>query len=214
MPPGAVVGHETSPVEPALWLAGGVDQEKDIASDLGRYLREARASLLGSLEGLSDHDVRRPMTPTGTNLLGLVKHLAGIELGYLGSCVGRPAPVTLPWYADGSVWDGADMWVRAEETREEILGYYRTARRHADESIAQLPLDAPGHVDWWPAEHRDTTFGSLLVRVVAETAQHAGHGDILRELIDGHAGSNTGEVAADSWPAYVEQIQAAADRHR
>jgi hypothetical protein len=185
-----------------------------LAADLQRYLQDSRQSVLASLDGLTEHDVRRPMTPTGTNLLGLVKHLAGLELGYLGDCVGRPAPVTLPWFEDGSVWDGADMWVKSDETREQIVGYYRTAWAHSDESIASLPLDAPGQVTWWAEGKRDTTFGSLLVRMVAETAQHAGHCDILRETIDGHAGSNTGELEADSWPSYVEQIQAAADAHR
>jgi hypothetical protein len=185
-----------------------------IAADLGLYLQQCRDSVVGSLERLSEYDVRRPMTPTGTNLLGLVKHLSGIELGYLGDCVGRPAPLTLPWFADGSVWDGADMWALAEESRETLLEYYRTAWAHADESIATLPLDTPGHVSWWQEGRRDTTFGHLLARVVAETAQHAGHCDIIRELIDGHAGSNTGEVATAEWSSYVTKVQAAADTFR
>jgi hypothetical protein len=154
------------------------------------------------------------MTPTGTNLLGLVKHLSGIELSYLGDCVGRPAPVALPWNEDGSVWEGADMWAKPDEPRDLLLGYYRAAWAHADESIATLPLDAPGHVTWWQEGRRDTTFGHLLARVVAETAQHAGHCDILRELIDGQAGSNTGEVPAEDWAAYVATVQAAADTFR
>ena len=61
---------------------------------------------------------------------------------------------------------------------------------------------------------RDTTFGHLLVRVVAETAQHAGHCDIVRETIDGRAGSNTGDVPADEWAPYVARIQAAAETFR
>ena len=63
-----------------------------IATDLHHYLRQSRESLLRSLDGLSEYDIRRPMTPTATNLLGLVKHLAGIEFGSLGECVGRAAP--------------------------------------------------------------------------------------------------------------------------
>ncbi|NEE26132.1 DUF664 domain-containing protein, partial [Streptomyces sp. SID7982] len=54
---------------------------KDI---LRLYLQNARDALLWKLDGLSEYDIRRPLTPTGTNLLGLVKHVAGIELGYLG----------------------------------------------------------------------------------------------------------------------------------
>jgi hypothetical protein len=57
---------------------------RDPKRDLQRYLRVAREALLWKLDGLSDHDIRRPLVPTGTNLLGLVKHLTGVELGYLG----------------------------------------------------------------------------------------------------------------------------------
>lgn len=185
------------------------------AGDLQHYLRQARDSLLRALEGLGEYDVRRPLTPSGTNLLGLVKHLTGIELGYLGDSVGRPAPVTLPWYADGSVWEGADMWARADESREQLLGMYDAACRHSDESLAALPLETPATVAWWPEERRRTTFGHLVVRVVAETAQHAGHAEILRELVDGRGGRDHDELGdAASWAAYVARIQAAAEVFR
>jgi hypothetical protein len=185
-----------------------------IVADLQRYLQEGRDSILRALDGLSDYDVRRPMTPTGTNLLGLVKHLTGVELGYLSTAVGRPAP-SLPWEEDGSVWENGDMWVRADESREWVLGLYRTAWEHSDRAIAELPLDHPAAPPWWPEETRASTFGHLLVRVVAETAQHAGHADILRETIDGQAGRDheqTGDEAA--WAEYVATVQAAADAHR
>lgn len=187
----------------------------DIAADLHRYLQQSRDSVLASLENLGEYDIRRPMTPSATNLLGLVKHLAGIELGYLGDCVGRPAPVRLPWVEDGSIWEGADMWATAEETKDELVGLYRTAWRHADESIEQLGLDAPAEVLWWAEERRKTTLGALLVRVVAETAQHAGHADILREMIDGRAGGDHDEMGdAEWWSRHVERVQRAADSHR
>ena len=184
-----------------------------IAADLQRYLQQGRDALLRSLDGLSEHDARRPLTPTGTNLLGLVKHLSGIELGYLVTSVGREAPV-LPWDEDGSVWEGADMWARADESREWIIDLYRSAWRLADAALAQVPLDAPATVAWWPQERRVTTFGHLVVRVVAETAQHAGHADILRELVDGQAGPDHDDLDADQWAEYVARIQAAADEHR
>jgi hypothetical protein len=185
-----------------------------LAADLHRYLQQGRDSVLRSLEGLSEYDVRRPMTPTGTNLLGLVKHLSGIELGYLGESVGRPGPV-LPWDADGSVWEGGDMWARAEESREFLVALYRDAWVHSDASIAALPLDHPATVPWWAQERRHTTFGHLLVRVVAETAQHAGHADILREAIDGRAGRDHDDQGdATHWAEFVARIQAAADAHR
>lgn len=186
-----------------------------LAANFHRYLQQARDSVVGALEGLSEYDVRRPMTPSGTNLLGLVKHLAGVEFGYLGDSVGRPAPVLLPWNEDGSVWDSADLWAKAEESRDWLLGLYRTAWAHSDESIATLPLDAPAEVAWWPAERRTTTFGHLLVRMTAETAQHAGHADVIRESIDGRAGRDHEEIGDPQWwTAYVATIQTAASMHR
>jgi uncharacterized damage-inducible protein DinB len=186
-----------------------------IAHDLHRYLQQARDSVLASLDGLSEYDVRRPVTPTATNLLGLVKHLAGVELGYLGDSVGRPAPVRLPWVEDESIWDSADMWATAEETRADLVALYKTAWQHSDESVAELGLDAPASVAWWPEERRSTTLGSLLVRVTAETAQHAGHADIIRETIDGRAGKDHDDIGdADWWARYVERVQREADQHR
>lgn len=187
----------------------------DLSDALQRYLQESRDGMLASLHGLSEYDVRRPMTPTGTNLLGLVKHLAGVEIDYLGDSVGRPSPVSLPWVDDDSVWDSADMWAKADESREYVVDLYHQAWQHTDESIAQLPLDAPASVSWWPEERRETTFGSLLVRVVAETGRHAGHADILRETIDGQAGSDHDDVGDDAWwAAHLARIQESADAHR
>ncbi len=182
------------------------------SDDLQKYLQGARDDVLRSLDGLPEYDVRRPLVPSGTNLLGLVKHLIGIELGYLGTCVGRTPPVVLPWEDDGSIWESADMWATADESRDHLVGLYRTAWAHSDESLASLPLDAPASVPWWPEEHRATTFGHLVVRVVAETAQHAGHCDLVRELIDGRSGRDERDEAW--WAAYLQRIQDAADRHR
>jgi len=187
----------------------------DIAADLQDYLQRARTGMLSRLDGLGEYDIRRPMTPTGTNLLGLVKHLAGIELSYLGSCVGRPSEIRLPWVEDGSIWESADMWATAAESRAEMIELYRAAWRHSDESVRELGLAAPGYVEWWPEDRRDTTLGTLLTRVTAETAQHAGHADILRELIDGRAGNDHDDVGdADWWSNYLGSIQEAADTFR
>ena len=155
-------------------------------ADLHRYLQAAREALLWKLDGLSDYDVRRPLTPTGTNLLGLVKHLAGVELWYFGDGFGRP-PRERPWSADDAR-DNADFWATADESRERIAGMYRRAWAHADETIQALDLDAVGHVPWWPAGHREVTLHQILVHLVAETNRHAGHADLVRELIDGAAG--------------------------
>lgn len=186
-----------------------------LAGDLLRYLQEARDTVLRGLAGLDDYDARRPLTPSGSNVLGLVKHLTSMETGYLGECVGRRSPVRLPWVDDDSIWDGADMWATAEQSRAYIVGLYQDAWAHSDISITTLPLDAPAHVAWWPAERRDTNMGHLLVRMVAESAQHAGHIDILRESIDGQGGRDHDDYGdAGFWSRYVAQIQAAAEQHR
>ncbi|HEX3221680.1 MAG TPA: DinB family protein [Nocardioides sp.] len=186
-----------------------------LSTDLQQYLQEGRDSVVRALDGLSEYDARRPLVPSGTNLLGLVKHLTGIELGYLGTCAGRPSPVVLPWEEDGSVWEGADMWATPDQSREYLLDLYHTAWRHSDESLATLALDAPATVAWWPEARRTTTFGHLVVRVVAETAQHAGHCDILRETVDGQGGRDAADVGGeDWWTSYAGRIQAAADTFR
>ena len=183
----------------------------DIKETLHAELREHRAGLLARVEGVGEHDLRRPLTPTGTNLLGLVKHLAGIEYGYFGDSFGRPPEPQLPWVADGSVWQSADMWATKEESSEWIVGLYRAACAHGDETIGALGLDSPGRVPWWPAERADTTLGSLLVRVLAETARHAGHADIVRELVDGETAFDRAEVGdAAHWRGYVARIVEAA----
>jgi hypothetical protein len=118
--------------------------------------------------------------------------------------------------ADGSIWDGADMWASSDQSRDYIVELYRDSWAHSDASIAQLPLDATARVPWWPEDRRDTTVGHLVVRVVAETAQHAGHIDVLREGLDGRGGRDHDAVfgAPEQWAAYVATIQVAADRYR
>jgi hypothetical protein len=84
-------------------------------------LASGRAVIMSRLDGLSEFDMRRPMTRTGTNLLGLVKHLIGMESTYLGENFGRPFPEPLPWYEDGRGWDNEDMWATTDEPSGFIL---------------------------------------------------------------------------------------------
>ena len=159
----------------------------DPKADLLEYLRHARAAVLWKLEGLSEYDVRRPLVPTGTNLLGLVKHLATVEWGHFGAAFGRPYAERLPWVDDPGE-PHADMWATADESREEIVGLYRRIATHSDTVIETLPLDAIGHVPWWPAEYSEVTLQRILVHTLAEAHRHAGHADLVRELVDGSAG--------------------------
>jgi uncharacterized damage-inducible protein DinB len=190
----------------------------EVKATLHDYLRRRRSDLLGKLDGLSEYDVRRPMTPTGTNLLGLVKHVASVELGYFGPTFGRPPGRVLPWEVDGAEPD-ADMWATAGESREEIVELHRFSAEHSDATIEALPLDAPGQVPWWPAERRDVTLQRILVHMVVETARHAGHADILRELIDGASGMYAGDPnvpgrSAEEWAAYRARLEEAARSFR
>jgi uncharacterized damage-inducible protein DinB len=159
----------------------------DPKADLHRYLQRARDALVWKLHGLSEYDVRRPITPTGTNLLGLVKHVASVESGYLGDTFGRPFPGPRPWLDDDAE-SNADMWATLDETREQIVDLYHRVWAHSDVTIVALPLDARGQVPWWPDGRRDVTLHTILVHMIAETDRHTGHADIVRELIDGAVG--------------------------
>ncbi len=155
-------------------------------------LREVRAAMLWKLDGLSEYGARRPLTATGTNLLGLVKHLTITEARYLGEVFGRPFPERLPWW-DADAAPCADKWATADESRAEVVDRYRRVWAHSDATITALPVDTPSHVPWWPRP--DVLLFNVLVHVLTETNRHAGHADILREQLDGAVGTHAGNTA-------------------
>ncbi len=182
---------------------------------LKSYLQSQRDALVWKLDGLSERDLRRPLTPTGTNLLGIVKHVASVETGYLCECFGRPAPFAMPWLADDAE-DNADMWATAKESREQILDMYAAAWAADDAAIDELGLEAEGRVPWWPAERNPVTMQTLLIHMIAETARHAGQADILREQLDGAVGyrpvnDNMPPGSEQWWRDYVARLQQVAD---
>jgi uncharacterized damage-inducible protein DinB len=141
-----------------------------------------RDAVLWKLQGLDDEQLRRPMTPSGTNLLGLVKHLAYTEYGWFCEPFGRdfvPSPAV-----DDK--DDLEMTVTADETTADIIAFYAKARADADAAIEALDVEALG--DAWFGEQ--VTMRWVLIHMVEETARHAGHMDILRELIDGAVGDH------------------------
>jgi hypothetical protein len=192
--------------------------EADFKADLRRYLQVVREAVLWKLEGVSEYDARRPMTPTGTNLLGLVKHLSGVEMGYFGNTFGRPFDGPLPWQEEPAVEEpepNADFWAAPDESRDQIVGLYRAVWAHSDITIETLDLEALGRVPWWPAERDEITLHKVLVHVIAETNRHAGHADIVRELIDGATGLREGNfnMATDDqawWEDYRNRLEQAA----
>jgi Protein of unknown function (DUF664) len=199
---------------------------------LHRDLRDIRATMVWKLEGLAEYDVRRPLTPTGTNLVGLIKHLTITEAWYFGEVFGRPFPERLPW-RDGDADERgddakltarfehtlalADMRATEDESRMEIVDRYRRMCAHSDATIATLDIDAPGHVAWWPRPH--VKLFNIMVHVLNETHRHAGHADILREQLDGAVGTEAGIPTlygsdATFWEnhrAKIEQAAKAAD---
>lgn len=179
---------------------------------LQNYLQIGREALLWKLDGVSEYDARRPLTITGSNLLGIVKHVASVEAGYLGDCFGRPFEQTFPWFADDAE-PNADMWATADESLDSIVDLYHRVWRNSDATIAALDLDAAGQVPWW--RDPEVTLQQILVHVIAETHRHAGHLDILRETIDGLAGWKPGNdnLPEDvDWEAYRRRLEETAER--
>ncbi|WP_026422542.1 DinB family protein [Actinokineospora inagensis] len=180
----------------------------DQKADLLAYLQMGRDTLLWKLDGLSEYDARRPLTPTGTNLLGLVKHSAHCEIGYFGDTFGRPYPVqALDYDADPN----ADMYATADESRTDIIDLYRAVWAHSNETVNTHALDAVGRVPFWPAERADATLHQLLIHMATETHRHAGHADILRELLDGAVGlrQSRSNMASDDpafWVDYRDKL--------
>jgi hypothetical protein len=188
-----------------------MDDEKEI---LHSYLRSSRDALLWKLDGLGEYDIRRPLTPTGTNLLGLVKHVASVADGYFGEVFGRPSPDPAPWDDEGAEPNG-DMWATPDESRADVVGYHHRVWARVDATIEALDLDTEGHVPWWSEERSHPTLHTILVHMIAETNRHAGHADIVRETIDGAAGLRPGnenlpEQDTSWWTGYHDRVEASA----
>ena len=183
---------------------------------LRRSLKVASEALLWKLDGLSEYDVRRPMTPTGTNLLGLVKHVASVEAGYLGETFGRPFPRA-----------AAVVRGRRRAQRRHVGDRRRVARRHRRPVPPGLGALRRHHRRAAARRRRpravvagrrgEVTLHRILVHMIAETHRHAGHADIVRELIDGAAGlrrdnDNLPDARRPGGPAYRERLEDAARR--
>jgi hypothetical protein len=185
----------------------------ELKTDLLGHLDGLNQAVLHKLEGLSEYELRRPMTPTATNLLGVVFHLASLQAEYFGETFGRPFPREGEFYyrTDEDADPQDDLWVRPEATSEWVVGLYRATWDHAKETFATLDLDAPGQIPTSP--YAKVTLGEMMVHMVDETARHTGHMDILRESIDGAAGRYAGDgniIPGYDWAAYRERVEAAA----
>ncbi|MGW1316888.1 DinB family protein [Streptomyces sp. NPDC002426] len=165
----------TTPRKPPRTVPFTGGEKESLHASLDRH----RDVVLWKLEGLDDEQLRRPMTPTGTNLLGLVKHLATVEYGWFCATFGRE---TEDFWFDTSA---DDMTIAPDETTERILAFYARARAAADLSIAETDLDATG-TSW---NGKTVSMRWVLIHMIEDVLRHAGHMDIVRELIDGSVGS-------------------------
>lgn len=162
----------------------------DQKSVLHHYLRAVRDDLIWKLDGLSERESRMPRTPTGNNLLGIIKHCLNVEAGYFGSTFGRefPTPHELVLMASYDDDPQADWYASLDETKGGLIDLYRRVAAFADATIEQLPLDAPGRVPWWGAGRQEVTLQRVIVHVLYDLSRHAGHADLMRETIDGAIG--------------------------
>ena len=173
-------------------------------------LRQIREVMLWKLDGLCECDIRRPLTVTGTNLLGLIKHVATWEARYFGEVFWRPFPEPLPRWDDEAA-SGTDLWATEHETRDEIIDFYRRAWKHSDATITALAIDSPGQVPWWPRP--DVRLFNILVHLLNDTQRHAGHADILREQLDGAVGTDANYPSAPEYDAAFWQDRRAKIEH-
>jgi uncharacterized damage-inducible protein DinB len=188
----------------------------DQKTALHHYLQTARDDLIWKLDGLGERDVRLPRTSTGNNLLGIVKHCLNVEAGYFGPTFGRefPTPGELVPLEAFEKDPQADFYAREDETKDGLIDLYRRVGAFADQTIEQLPLDAPGQVPWWQPGRRDVTLQRIIVHVISDVARHAGQADIMREQHDGAVGWQEGNTSVPDgydWPAYIAKLTALAD---
>ncbi|MHA6763375.1 DinB family protein [Streptacidiphilus sp. PAMC 29251] len=159
-------------------LTGG--EKESLYTALDRH----RDILVWKLEGLDDAQLRKPLVPSGTTMLGLLKHMAAVEYGWFCQPFGRetePKVVDLEERFDA---DPEVEWrVEPDESTADILAFYARARAAADLVIEATDLETTG-----VSGGRTVSMRWVLIHMVEEVARHAGHLDILRELTDGAAG--------------------------
>ncbi|WP_406108534.1 DinB family protein [Micromonospora globbae] len=189
----------------------------DAKAALHHYLQATREDLIWKLDGLSEREARLPRTATGNNLLGILKHCLNVEAGYFGPTFGRefPTPEELVPMQAFEEDPQADWYAREDEAKDGLIDLYRRVGAFADQTIEQLPLDAPGRVPWWRPGRQDVTLQRIIIHVTCDLARHAGHADIMREQLDTVIGlrrENTNIPQDYDWPAYVTKLRKLADR--
>ncbi|WP_025620664.1 DinB family protein [Salinispora cortesiana] len=189
---------------------------RDPKGVLHHYLQATRDDLIWKLDGLGEREARWPRTSTGNNLLGILKHCLNVEAGYFGPTFGREFPkpeemVSVEAYEKDSQ---ADWYAEVDETKDGLIELYRRVAAFADQTIEQLPLDAPGRVSWWRPDRQDVTLQRIIVHVTCDLTRHLGQADILREQHDGSIGWHAGNTSVPDydWSDYVVRLTDLAQR--
>jgi uncharacterized damage-inducible protein DinB len=156
-------------------------------TDLLELLQTSRHFLRFTVQGLTDEQARQRTTASELTLGGLIKHVARIESGWARFTTEGPAAMAPPTDAAGFA-EWADAFrLLPDETLAGALAHYEEVAARTDELVRTLDLDASfplPEAPWFtPGAHR--TVRRAFQHIAAETAQHAGHADILRESLDG-----------------------------
>ncbi|MGW0215181.1 DinB family protein [Micromonospora chokoriensis] len=189
----------------------------DVKATLHHYLQETRDNLIWKLDGLSERDARLPRTATGNSLLGALKHCLNVEAAYFGPTFGRefPTPEELVPMSAYDEDPQADWYAREDETKDGLIDLYRRVGVFVDQTIDELPVDAPGQVPWWRPGNQAVTLHQIITHVTVDLARHAGHLDIMREQHDSAIGvyrDSSNIPDGYDWPAYVARLTKLADR--
>ena len=148
-----------------------VGSERDV---LINYLNKNRNAVVRASDGLTDEQQRAPGVPSGTNLLGLIQHLTGIEehwfrFVFLGEAIETNLSMNVP----------------VDVSRDEVVAGYRAACARSDEIIRACPdLSTLAAIEN-PGEAGLDSLRRIAAHMIEEIARHAGQADILREQIDG-----------------------------
>jgi uncharacterized damage-inducible protein DinB len=151
-------------------------------ADLLESLRRHRGFLRYTVQGLTDEQARATPTASQLSLGGLIKHVANTEHGWLMFAIGGAEAQQ----AEPVDW-AAGFRMTADETLAGLLKRYDDVARHTDETLTSLDLDVshPLPEAPWFEPGASWSVRRVLLHIIAETAQHAGHADIVRETLDG-----------------------------
>lgn len=165
----------TRPSEILGSVVGASEREQ-----LDTFLDYLRDAVVRKARGVSEEDARRSPVPSGSNLGGLIKHLRWVELGAFGEQIGQIPAAELPTPPWTDADPEADLRLDTHETLDDVISAYQAECDRSREIAAQHSLDY--------APRGTLTLRWVYLHVILETGRHAGHTDILREMIDGSVG--------------------------